>query len=538
MKTYREMTRGKAREERGDFVLVALVLVFFLVVLLRNAWVAEDAFISFRVVDNFLHGYGLTWNVVERVQVYTHPLWLILMIPMQWLTGEAYYASIFLSLGVSLIAAWLVIFKAASERSTGIAAIVVLVSSKAFVDFSVSGLENPLTNLMVIFFVLVYLRNEASMKTLFNLSFIAGWAMLSRMDNILLFAPVLVAMGWRLPKRKAIIAGLLGLSPIIAWCIFSLFYYGFVWPNTAYAKLGHGVPEIEVIRQGFYYFIDSINIDPLTLLVVGVGLVLPFFLWDRKLMPVSIGILSYLSYIVWIGGDFMSGRFFTSSFLLAVLIIINCDFPFMERVWLGWLMVVLLISIQSPRSPLLSGKNYAELPGATNVVRSIADERGFYYRAAGLLNAKPGYPMPRHSWAVDGQKARGEGLGIYTSMNIGYFGYYAGPEAYIIDVHTIGDALRSRLPISRTFHDYNSDMNWRIGHFARDIPEGYIRSLETGDNVITNLALVEYWEHLSVVIRGELWSKKRLKEIYKFNSGAYDELIDEYNKSESFLDGS
>ena len=151
------------------------------------------------------------------------------------------------------------------------------------------------------------------MKTLFNLSFIAGWAMLSRMDNILLFAPVLVAMGWRLPKRKAIIAGLLGLSPIIAWCIFSLFYYGFVWPNTAYAKLGHGVPEIEVIRQGFYYFIDSINIDPLTLLVVGVGLVLPFFLWDRKFMPVSIGILSYLSYIVWIGGDFMSGRFFTSS---------------------------------------------------------------------------------------------------------------------------------------------------------------------------------------------------------------------------------
>jgi arabinofuranosyltransferase len=253
MEVTKIITRDQTGGRRGELILAGLVLVTWLVVLLRNAWVAEDAFITFRVADNFLHGYGLTWNVVERVQVYTHPLWLILMIPMQWLTGEAYYATIFLSLGVSLIAAWLVVFKAASERSIGIAAIIVLVSSKAFVDFSVSGLENPLTNLMVILFVLVYLRNEVSMKTLFNLSFIAGWAMLSRMDNILFFVPVLVAMGWRLPKRKAIIAGLLGLSPIIAWCVFSLFYYGFVWPNAAYAKLGHGVPEIEVIRQGFLY---------------------------------------------------------------------------------------------------------------------------------------------------------------------------------------------------------------------------------------------------------------------------------------------
>ena len=209
----------------------------------------------------------------------------------------------------------------------------------------------------------------------------------------------------------------------------------------------------------------------------------------------------------------------------------------MERSWLGWLMVVLLISIQSPRSPLLSGKNYAELPGATNVVRSIADERGFYYRAAGLLNAKADYPMPRHSWAVDGQKVREGGPGIYTSMNIGYFGYYAGPEAYIIDVHTIGDALRSRLPASRLRTDYYSGKSWRIGHFARDIPDGYIRSLEKGDNVIANPALAEYWEHLSVVIRGELWSMNRLIEIYKFNSGAYDELLREYNRSDLSLRG-
>ncbi|MDP7573157.1 MAG: hypothetical protein QF391_16270, partial [Myxococcota bacterium] len=45
-------------------------------VVIAQAWVSDDAFITFRVIDNFVHGYGLRWNVDERVEVYTHPLWL------------------------------------------------------------------------------------------------------------------------------------------------------------------------------------------------------------------------------------------------------------------------------------------------------------------------------------------------------------------------------------------------------------------------------------------------------------------------------
>ena len=43
----------------------------FLVVLVRSAWVSEDAYITLRTVDNFVNGYGLRWNVSERVQTYT-----------------------------------------------------------------------------------------------------------------------------------------------------------------------------------------------------------------------------------------------------------------------------------------------------------------------------------------------------------------------------------------------------------------------------------------------------------------------------------
>ena len=47
--------------------------------LVRTAWLSDDAYITFRTVDNALNGYGLRWNVADRVQSYTHPLWMFVM---------------------------------------------------------------------------------------------------------------------------------------------------------------------------------------------------------------------------------------------------------------------------------------------------------------------------------------------------------------------------------------------------------------------------------------------------------------------------
>ena len=39
-------------------------------------WVDEDAFINFRIIDNLLAGHGLVFNLGERVEVDSDPLWL------------------------------------------------------------------------------------------------------------------------------------------------------------------------------------------------------------------------------------------------------------------------------------------------------------------------------------------------------------------------------------------------------------------------------------------------------------------------------
>ena len=44
-----------------------LLLFVLAVVLVRCAWISDDAYISLRVVLNLLAGRGLVWNVGERV---------------------------------------------------------------------------------------------------------------------------------------------------------------------------------------------------------------------------------------------------------------------------------------------------------------------------------------------------------------------------------------------------------------------------------------------------------------------------------------
>src|SRR5205085_11882162 len=67
-----------AVSHRSRLVLAFLVAAFTYA-FLANAWLGDDAYITFRVIWNLLHGYGATFNPGERVQAYTHPLWLLVM---------------------------------------------------------------------------------------------------------------------------------------------------------------------------------------------------------------------------------------------------------------------------------------------------------------------------------------------------------------------------------------------------------------------------------------------------------------------------
>ena len=61
-----------------SLVLVAVTTVL-LAVAVRVAWLGDDAYITLRTVENWCSGLGLRWNLVDRVQTFTHPLWMLLL---------------------------------------------------------------------------------------------------------------------------------------------------------------------------------------------------------------------------------------------------------------------------------------------------------------------------------------------------------------------------------------------------------------------------------------------------------------------------
>ena len=67
---------------------------------------------------------------------------------------------------------------------------------------------------------------------------------------------------------------------------------------------------------------------------------------------------------------------------------------------------------------------------------------------------------------------------------------------------------------------------WRIGHFRHFIPKGYVDSLKSGENKIEDANIALYYDKLSFVVRGELWSWSRLVEIWYLNTGRYNHLLE------------
>ena len=496
-------------------LLPLLYVALFAVVAIRSAWVTEDAYITFRTVDNFVNGYGLTWNTVERVQAYTHPLWMFLMSGAYRVTGDVYYTSILLNLALSLAALLLLTFRIARSLGAAVLAVTVLIFSKAFVDYSTSGLENPLTHVLLAAFTLVYLRREAVARSFLLLCLLAALLVLNRMDTGLLVLPALVFVFVKTPRWEAIRAGLIGFSPMFLWFLFSLFYYGFPFPNTAYAKLNTGLPSIDLMRQGFYYLVNSVRTDPITLAAVAGGIAVAFLKKRWTAVPLAAGILLSLIYVVRVGGDFMSGRFLTGALFCSVLLLARYR-PRSEKAWVAATICAVGIGFLAPHSTVLAGRAYGEGFDDLTDAHGVTDERGWYFSHAGLFNAQ-GHRVEDHLFAQRALGARDSGPVVVREGNIGYSGFHVGPEAYLVNEFALSDPLLARLPVRGP--------SWRIGHFVRDLPEGYIETLASGENRLRDWKVARYYDRLSLVVRGDLLDPERLKEIWRLNTGAHDHLL-------------
>ncbi|UCC45702.1 MAG: hypothetical protein JSU65_07215 [Candidatus Zixiibacteriota bacterium] len=523
------MENSGAGEKRSHTsLLISVLLAVAAIVVLRSAWICDDAWISFRTVDNLVNGHGLTWNVAERVQGFTNPLWTLVMSLLYLFSGELYYTCIALSLIATLVAIGIMMRRVSISPQAAVLGVVILLCSKSFVDYSTSGLENPLTHLLIALFVAVFFSSKGMKERVFWLSLIAALGMFSRLDTSLLYGPALAYAVWQGGLKRQIPYAILGLTPFLLWEMFAIIYYGFPLPNTYYAKLHTGIPFGDMLEQGLLYHVDSLRIDPLTLLVILVSFIV--LVHGRKWgqLPLASGIALYLIYILYIGGDFMSGRFFAAPLLMAALLISRCDFSSVRTgIWVP-LGIVLLFGLIAPRSPLMAGFSYGAEGEKSISPTGIADERGHYFQNAGLINRIRNQNKEQDEPATEGRSYRTGGEMVRVIGSIGREGFKAGPEVYVIDANGLTDPLLARLPaIQRE--------SWRVGHYVRRIPIGYIETLKTGISQIQDTALAEYYEVLCSITRGEVWSLNRFGDILQMNLGAFDDLLDNYRRPARLL---
>lgn len=480
-------------------------------VILRTAWISDDAAITLRTVLNLLNGYGPTFNLDERVQAYTHPLWFLLLSGASFLSGNIFVATFILSIVCSIAAVWIVL-----SRAPNIGGLLIVggafILSKAFIDFSTSGLENPLSHLLIGLIILVALRIFAfpARKDVFLFWFLCSLLYLSRPDLLLIVAPLalMVAWGGMSDKKSLFVLLLLGGLPVLLWTVFSVYYYGFPFPNTAYAKLGAGIPPDARIAQGIQYLLHSIERDPLTPAFITLGCLFAFNASSLHRALVT-GIVLYLLYVVSIGGDFMEGRFLTAPLYATAFMVVQAGLRGTQ--WLGMGMVLIVFGLSGAKSTLLSDSTYSD---ETIPRDGIADERGFYYQRFGLLTARrETFLQPK--WEV------GERRTVIVCGGLGYDGIFNGPGVHFIDYCALADPLLARLPA-------RYDPDWRPGHFHRQLPTDYQASLEANQNLLKDPQTKSYWDSIRLVTRAPLNDWSRWREIARLNFGLVEHDLNVY----------
>jgi len=501
-------------------ILLLISFAVAILIFLKNAWVSEDAYILFRSIEQFIAGNGPVWNPHERVQVYTSPLWYFVLSFVRLFSKDVFINAIITSF-ILWLSTVLVIKKIFKNNSILFLSILLLSASTAFFDYTSSGLENVLAYLLIAVYLLNYF--EFSGISIFDREFkpklrmkvillMFGLIICIRHDLALLLLPptihVVLKNSTIFSKKQWFLRIIVSLSPFILFTLFSLIYYGFPFPNSAYAKLNTSIDKIEIFEQGLEYIYSSLKFDIITLGVISGALAITIFVSKNNYLKyISYGIILYLMYVISIGGDFMQGRFLSYSYLVSVIILLLWFSNVQSRKSLiATTSLVFVFLIFYPHTPFNSPLNYEN----RKIRMGIADERGHYFKHLSLykyiLHDHENTVFSDYSRVAAGYEFKEDTEDIIVEKNVGVFGYYSGIEKIIIDPYAITDPLLARMPVPGW---------WRIGHFRREIPPGYINSVSNGTEVIDNPMLNEFYKKVKIITQdNDLFSPQRIKRCY------------------------
>jgi arabinofuranosyltransferase len=477
--------------QRAVWALGAALIVGY--ASLRVAWISDDSLINVRTSLNLSHGNGAVFNVGERVQAYTSPLWFGLQFIVGWLTSEHILSAVLLGTVLTGIAT-AVLVAAATSTVARVAVVAVMLSSTTLMDYSTSGLENALAAAVLVA-LFTGAQRAHSVRRHALVAGLLGTTLLVRHDLVLLIAPVAIVLMWRVRgygRRTAVGLAVPAVAPLLLWSLIAWWYYGRLLPNTFAAKTNVDIPRAELLNSGARWLAVSLEADPI-LVVVWAAAGAVGFVWGSSIQRCAvIGAAMYVVYVVWIGGDFMAGRFLSAPTIVALWVLATTAVPpIRQRAVLGAVGVVALIA---------AGPALLERPSYDSPQRwmyhergGIADEGGFYRERGWSVYALvlensygPDDLIPslwrlrrlEDSWRHEEPLPTGvERPALVRCGFLGAFGIVGGPQTHVIDSCGLADPVIAQLPFQPS-----EPFKWRVGHYEREVPAGYLDAIRYADS--------------------------------------------------------
>lgn len=344
MSKKKQVNRYKSKHQKNEktanikiFGFIALGILAIILYFYSKTFnfLQDDSFITYRYVKNFTEGNGLVFNIGDRVEGYTCFLWVVLLSGVKSLGFNFISASQILGIISSmftLLFTYLISTKifpkdkgAAFNLVFSLAAVTLLASNGSFAFWAVSGMETGLFGCLVTLGIYLYLRelNDNSDNIPIS-SLVFFFAALTRPEGNLIFAvTILHKIIYTLKHKKADISSTdnklisknnllwIGMyfAPALIFMIWRYSYYGYLLPNTFYAKTGSSLEYYSAGLDYTWTFLRSYGFYGLFALIALYTLTTKERFYSY-LYLVMIFVIFTL-YVIFVGGDVLRpNRFF------------------------------------------------------------------------------------------------------------------------------------------------------------------------------------------------------------------------------------
>jgi len=338
----------------------------------------DDTYIYLQYARNILTRGEIAFNVGEKSYGFTSPLWLGIIIALEFFIKNLQLIPQILSMIFSLLTifCWYFIIRSIfkKERLITISLLLIVLSlDPNLLKHSYLGMEAPLSLLLssiLVFIIINYTGSRDNIK----IALIFGIYLLVRPESILL---LMITLFWLtlfrdLDNRSAFRILITVLIIVLPWLIFSQYYFGSMVPNTFNAK---GF-NYTFGGRFFINFFDSLKIIGGNYLFIFIITVFAFPLLRRTnyfkinrdiiLLIFSLIITPILFYSIGLSREFVYARYysmifpFISLFLLLLLYEIklyNSKLNFSIIFSLFYLIIISLIMSPITKDSYLDGEN-------------------------------------------------------------------------------------------------------------------------------------------------------------------------------------